>query len=130
MKAILERQIAERPCLDDLSLVPDEPSSKKQTPLRDDAPTTVGQENPLAAIFCQSGSNQSQEELHAQVVEELSNYKSQRVLGLNEDPLLWWSSHAHLFPTLPKVLQKYWCIPATSVPCHRLFNASGAVLCG
>lgn len=108
----------------------DEPPSKKQTPLRDDAPASVGQENPLAAIFCQSGSDQSQEELHAQVVEELSNYKSQRVLGLNEDPLLWWSSHAHLFPTLPKVLQKYWCIPATSVPCHRLFSASGAVLCG
>ncbi|CAG06643.1 unnamed protein product, partial [Tetraodon nigroviridis] len=126
-KAILERQIAERPSLEDFASVSDEPPIKKQTPLRD---ASVGQENPLAAIFCQSGSNQSQEELHAQVVEELSNYKSQRVLGLNEDPLLWWSSHAHLFPTLPKVLQKYWCIPAMSVPCHRLFSSSGAALCG
>lgn len=129
-KAILERQIAERPCLDDFDLVSDEPPIKKQTPLREDVPASIGQENPLAAIFCQSGSDQSQEELHAQVVEELSNYKSQRVLGLNEDPLLWWSSHAHLFPTLPKVLQKYWCIPAMSVPCHRLFSSSGAILCG
>lgn len=126
-KAILERQIAERPCLDDFALVSDEPAIKK--PLRNDASAGVGQDNPLAAIFCQSSSDQGQEELHAQVVEELSNYKSQRVLGLNEDPLLWWSSHAHLFPTLPKVLQKYWCIPAVSVPCHRLFSSSGAVLC-
>lgn len=129
-KAILERQMAERPGLDEFALASSEPPIKKQTPLREEAPAGIGQENPLAAIFCQSGSDQSQEELHAQVVEEVSNYKSQRVLGLNEDPLLWWSSHAHLFPSLPKVLQKYWCIPALSVPCHRLFRSSGAVLHG
>lgn len=129
-KAILEKQTAERPCLDDFSLVSDEPPSKKQTPLRESSASSVTQDNPLAAIFCQSDADQSQEELHAQVVEELSNYKSQRVLGLNEDPLLWWSSHAPLFPTLPKVLQKYWCVPAMSVPCHRMFSSSGTVLCG
>lgn len=129
-KAILEKQIAERACLDDFSLVSEEPPSKKQTPVRESSASSVTQDNPLAAIFCQSDADHSQEELHAQVVEELSNYKSQRVLGLNEDPLLWWSSHAPLFPTLPKVLQKYWCIPAMSVPCHRLFSSSGTVLCG
>lgn len=129
-KAILEKQTAERACLDDFSLVSEEPPSKKQTPLRESSASSATQDNPLAAIFCQSDADQSQEELHAQVVEELSNYKSQRVLGLNEDPLLWWSSHAPLFPTLPKVLQKYWCVPAMSVPCHRLFSSSGTVLCG
>lgn len=129
-KAILEKQVVERPCLDDFSLVSDEPPNKKLAPPRESSTTSATQDNPLAAIFCQSDSDQSQEELHAQVVEELSNYKSQRVLGLNEDPLLWWSSHAALFPTLPKVLQKYWCVPATSVPCHRLFSSSGTVLCG
>lgn len=108
----------------------DEPPNKKLAPLRESSTSSATQDNPLAAIFCQSDSDQSQEELHAQVVEELSNYKSQRVLGLNEDPLLWWSSHAALFPTLPKVLQKFWCVPATSVPCHRLFSSSGTVLCG
>lgn len=128
-KAILEKQMAERTCLDELSSASDEPPSKKQTPLREPPASITAQENPLAAIFCQSA-DQSHEELHAQVVEELSNYKSQRVLGLNEDPLLWWSSHSLLFPTLPKVLQKYWCVPAMSAPCHRLFSSSGAVLCG
>ncbi|XP_060888126.1 dehydrogenase/reductase SDR family member on chromosome X isoform X1 [Labrus mixtus] len=127
-KAVLEKQIAERPCLDEFSLVSDEPPTKK--PTREASSSSVSQDNPLAAIFCQSDSDQSHEELHAQVIEELSNYKSQRVLGLNEDPLLWWSSHAPLFPTLPKVLQKYWCVPPMSVPCHRLFSSSGAVLCG
>ncbi|XP_071758214.1 E3 SUMO-protein ligase ZBED1-like [Centroberyx gerrardi] len=129
-KAILEKQIADRPCNDDFSLASDEPPSKKQTPLTERPGSSATPDNPLAAIFCQSDTDQSQEELHAQVVEELSNYKSQRILGLNEDPLLWWSSHAALFPTLPKVLQKYWCVPATSAPCHRLFSSSGTILCG
>ncbi|KAM6892681.1 polyprenol dehydrogenase isoform 1-T1 [Lycodopsis pacificus] len=128
-KAILEKQIAERPCLDDFSLDSDEPPSKKPAPLQESARSST-QDNPLAAIFCQFDTDQSQEELHAQVLEELSNYKAQRVLGLNEDPLFWWSSHAPLFPALPKVLQKYWCVPATSVPCHRLFGSSGTALCG
>ncbi|XP_026219644.1 zinc finger BED domain-containing protein 1 [Anabas testudineus] len=127
-KAILEKQTSERSCLDEFSSMSDEPPSKKQAPLKETNSAT--QDNPLAAIFCQCDADQSQEELHAQVVEELSNYKSQRVLGLNEDPFLWWSSHAALFPTLPKVLEKYWCIPATSVPCHRLFSSSGTVVCG
>lgn len=128
-KAILERQNAERPGLDDFSVSDEQPSRKKAF-LSKSSASSANQENPLAAIFYQSDTDHSQEELHAQVVEELSNYKSQRVLGLNEDPLLWWSSHAPLFPTLPKVLQKYWCVPAMSVPCHRLFSSSGAVLCG
>ncbi|XP_068447070.1 E3 SUMO-protein ligase ZBED1-like [Clinocottus analis] len=128
-KAILEKQMAERPGLDDFSLGSDEPPSKKRALHRESA-TSSTQDNPLAAIFCQSDTDQSQEELHAQVLEELSNYKSQRVLGLNEDPLLWWSSHAPLFPTFPKVVQKYWCVPATSVHSHRLLSSSGTALCG
>ncbi|XP_030610097.1 zinc finger BED domain-containing protein 1 [Archocentrus centrarchus] len=129
-KALLEKQMSERSCLDDFSSVSDEPPYKKQRPLNESSASASVQDNPLAAIFCQTDADQSQEELHAQIIEELSNYKSQRVLGLNEDPLLWWSNHAPLFPTLPKVLQKYWCVPATSVPCHRLFSSSGTVLCG
>ncbi|XP_047433015.1 dehydrogenase/reductase SDR family member on chromosome X isoform X1 [Mugil cephalus] len=129
-KAVLEKQILERSGTDDMSLVCEEPPSKKQAPLREFSTSTAAEDNPLAAIFCQSEADQSQEELHAQVIEELSNYKSQRVLGLNEDPLIWWSSHASSFPTLPRVLQKYWCVPATSIPSHRLFSSSGTVLCG
>lgn len=128
-KAILEKQNAERLYEGDLPL-DEEPPSKKEPPPLASLSSSSSQENPLAALFCQFTTDQSLEELHAQVVEELGNYKSQRVLGLNEDPLVWWSSHAPLFPTLPKVLQKYWCVAATSVPCHRLFSSSGAVLCG
>ncbi|XP_010889306.1 zinc finger BED domain-containing protein 1 [Esox lucius] len=128
-KAILEKQRYENAVTDELAPLSDEPPSKKQTPDKHSpAGSNVG--NPLAVIFCQSGTDENQEELHAQVMEELSNFKSQKILGLNEDPLHWWSERIGLFPVLPKVLQKYWCVPATCVPSHRLFSSSGTVICG
>lgn len=51
VKAILEKQIAEWPYLDDFDLVSDEPPNKKLTLLRDHVPASVVQENPLAVIF-------------------------------------------------------------------------------
>lgn len=128
-KAILEKQRNENVVTDELAPLSDEPPNKKQA-LDKPSPSCSNAGNPLAVIFCQSGNDENQEELHAQVVEELSNFKSQKILGLNEDPLHWWSDRMGLFPTLPKVLQKYWCVPATSVPSHRLFSSSGTFFCG
>uniref|UniRef100_UPI00398E5619 E3 SUMO-protein ligase ZBED1-like n=1 Tax=Pristiophorus japonicus TaxID=55135 RepID=UPI00398E5619 len=80
----------------------------------------------LAEIFGQvGGAAEDQDGWHAQVVEELNNFKSQKVLELGADPLRWWSDRVVLFPTLSKLLQKYWCIPATSIPTERLFGAAG-----
>ncbi|KAI1899344.1 hypothetical protein AGOR_G00060820 [Albula goreensis] len=127
-KVLLEKRREECSGQEETSQFADEPPIKRQavgTP-----PPTSNTSNPLAVIFCQSGAEENQEELHAQVMEEVSNFKSQKVLGLNEDPLRWWSDRMALFPTLPKVLQKYWCIPATSVLPHRLFTSSGNVLSG
>ncbi|XP_070258796.1 E3 SUMO-protein ligase ZBED1 [Myotis yumanensis] len=85
--------------------------------------------NMLAEIFCpQAGAAEDQEERHAQVLEELSNFKSQKVLGLDEDPLKWWSERQALFPVLPKVLQKYWCVAPTCAPPERLFGPAAAVV--
>ncbi|XP_015217186.1 E3 SUMO-protein ligase ZBED1 isoform X1 [Lepisosteus oculatus] len=106
----------------------DEPPVKRQATSSPPPSSHAG--NLLAVIFCPSGTDENQEELHAQVMEELSNFKSQKVLGLNEDPLRWWSDRLALFPILPKVLQKYWCVPATSVFPERLFTSSGHVLSG
>ncbi|XP_054979597.1 E3 SUMO-protein ligase ZBED1 [Sorex araneus] len=84
--------------------------------------------NMLAEIFCPTGGVEDDEECHAQVLEELSNFKSQKVLALGEDPLKWWCDRLALFPLLPKVLQKYWCVAATRVPPRRLFGSSATVL--
>ncbi|XP_043548306.1 E3 SUMO-protein ligase ZBED1-like [Chiloscyllium plagiosum] len=103
----------------------EEPPLKKRTVLVE--PYSTGSINfMLAEIFGQAGSrDEGQDGWRAQVVEELNNFKSQKVLELNEDPLIWWSDRVALFPTLSKLLQKYWCIPATSLPSERLFSAAG-----
>ncbi|XP_069748118.1 E3 SUMO-protein ligase ZBED1-like isoform X2 [Narcine bancroftii] len=80
----------------------------------------------LAEIFGQAGSrDEDQDGWRSQVMEELNNYKSQKLLELCEDPLAWWSDRVALFPILSKVVRKYWCIPATSIPSDRLFTAAG-----
>ncbi|XP_062910662.1 E3 SUMO-protein ligase ZBED1-like [Mobula hypostoma] len=80
----------------------------------------------LAEIFGQAGSrDEDQDGWRSQVMEEVRNYKSQKLLELAEDPLAWWCDRVALFPTLIKLVRKYWCIPATSVPSERLFTAAG-----
>jgi hypothetical protein len=45
------------------------------------------------------------------------------------DPLKWWSTVGKsLFPTISRVAFKYLIVPATSVPCERLFSIAGQVL--
>lgn len=112
---------------DKLSPPPEEPPAKKLALASTPPPASVIN-SMLAEIFCQTGGAEDQEEWHAQVVEELSNFKSQKVLGLQEDPLKWWSDRLALFPLLPKVLQKYWCVPATRVFPERLFGSSANVV--
>ncbi|XP_025022099.1 zinc finger BED domain-containing protein 1 isoform X2 [Python bivittatus] len=107
--------------------VSEEPPVKKVA-VASTPPPTSAINNMLAEIFCQTGGVEDQEEWHAQIIEELSNFKSQKVLGLSEDPLKWWSDRLALFPVLPKVLQKYWCIVATRVFPERLFSSSANVV--
>lgn len=109
--------------------LPEEPPEKKPALTSTPPPPPASVINSmLAEIFCQAGGAEDQEEWHAQVLEELSNFKSQKVLGLNEDPLKWWCDRQALFPVLPKVLQKYWCVAATCVPPERLFGSAATVV--
>ncbi|KAM8975374.1 E3 SUMO-protein ligase ZBED1 [Pelodytes ibericus] len=112
---------------DKVFTVSDEPPVKKLM-VSSTPPPSSSINNMLAEIFCQSGTSEDPEEWHAQIVEELSNFKSQKVLGLNDDPLKWWSDRLALFPLLPKVLQKYWCIASTRVFPERLFSSSANVI--
>lgn len=116
-----------RPPEDKIYTPPEEPPAKKPGLASTPPPTSVIN-SMLAEIFCQTGGVDDQEEWHAQVVEELSNFKSQKVLGLGEDPLKWWSDRLALFPVLPRVLQKYWCVAPTRVFPERLFSSSANVV--
>lgn len=107
----------------------EEPPEKKPAPPCAPTPSSALHDM-LAEIFCpQPGAPEDQEAQHAQALEELSNFKSQKVLGLDGDPLRWWSERQALFPLLlPRVLQKYWCVAATRAPPERLFGPAAAVV--
>ncbi|XP_058906655.1 E3 SUMO-protein ligase ZBED1 [Kogia breviceps] len=108
--------------------VPEEPPVKKPAPPATPPPPASVINDMLAEIFCPAAGAEGQEEWRAQAVEELSNFKSQKVLGLHEDPLRWWSDRLALFPVLPRVLQKYWSVAATRVCPERLFGSSANVV--
>ncbi|XP_063306241.1 E3 SUMO-protein ligase ZBED1 [Pelobates fuscus] len=126
-KSLLDRGKENYRADDKVFSMSDEPPVKKSM-VSSTPPPTSSINNMLAEIFCQSGTSEDPEEWHAQIVEELSNFKSQKVLGLNEDPLKWWSDRLALFPLLPKVLQKYWCITTTRIIPERLFSSSANVI--
>lgn len=110
---------------------PDEPPAKKAAAATSPSPPpgpSSAIHHLLAEIFCPAGGGDEQEEWHAQVLEELSSFKSQKVLGLHEDPLKWWSERLALFPVLPRVLHKYWCVAATRVRPQRLFSSAAGVV--
>lgn len=45
----------------------------------------------------------------------------------NMDIVDWWSKHATLYPTLARIAQDVCAIPASSVPCERLFSAGAEI---
>lgn len=59
---------------------------------------------------------------------ELRRYVEEPVLPRNCDPLLWWRENQHMYPNLASIVPEKFCIPATSVPCERLFSKAGYLL--
>uniref|UniRef100_A0A182W808 HAT C-terminal dimerisation domain-containing protein n=1 Tax=Anopheles minimus TaxID=112268 RepID=A0A182W808_9DIPT len=53
---------------------------------------------------------------------ELDDYLSEALCHRNDDPLQWWKIHKMKYPTLYELLLKKLCIPASSVPCERIFS--------
>lgn len=58
---------------------------------------------------------------------ELDKYLSEAYLPRSSDPLNWWESRKLLYPRLYQLVLKRLCIPATSVPCERIFSKAGQI---
>ncbi|XP_040178075.1 E3 SUMO-protein ligase ZBED1-like [Rana temporaria] len=74
----------------------------------------------------QSSADKSDAEHSAQA--ELMRYQVEDPIPETEDPLLWWKLNSHRFPGLSRFVQTILCVPATSVPCERLFSSSGYIV--
>jgi len=57
----------------------------------------------------------------------LARYKDEDPLPETESPLNWWKLNSHRFPVFASFVKTVLCVPATSVPCERLFSSSGYI---
>ncbi|KAJ8368561.1 hypothetical protein SKAU_G00085890 [Synaphobranchus kaupii] len=53
---------------------------------------------------------------------EVKRYLSDAYLPRTENPLLYWEKHVAVYPHLYSLAKKYLSLPATSVPCERIFS--------
>jgi len=84
----------------------------------------------MTLLLTDSDSDASDEERdvpHAWTV-DLARYKDEDPLPETENPLTWWKLNSHRFPVLASFVKTVLCVPATSVPCERLFSSSGYIV--
>ncbi|UYV73412.1 hypothetical protein LAZ67_10003097 [Cordylochernes scorpioides] len=58
---------------------------------------------------------------------QVDKYLAEPIIDRRMDPLVWWHERKTIFPDLFLLMQKRLCIPATSVPCERLFSKAGNI---
>ena len=58
---------------------------------------------------------------------ELDNYLAEPNIHRKDDPLEWWKLEKYKYPTRYKIMLRTLCIPASSVPCERVFSKAGDV---
>ncbi|XP_040151483.1 E3 SUMO-protein ligase ZBED1-like [Anopheles arabiensis] len=59
---------------------------------------------------------------------ELDRYLSEQNLQVKCDPFIWWKEREVVYPILSTLAKKYLSIPASSVPCERIFSKAGYIL--
>lgn len=59
---------------------------------------------------------------------EIEQYEYIPPIGSDQGALEWWKTQEKQLPTLSKIAKKLLCIPATSVPCERVFSDAGNVI--
>ncbi|XP_077309863.1 E3 SUMO-protein ligase ZBED1-like [Lithobates pipiens] len=96
----------------------------------DETKVPVPKKQKLTLLLSDSESQSSADESDAvhSVQAELTRYQVEAPIPETEDPLMWWKLNNHRFPVLSSFVQTILCVPATSVPCERLFSSSGYIV--
>lgn len=64
----------------------------------------------------------------AAAIVEVDKFLAEPLLKRTLNPLEWWNQRRGVYPRLYKLVLKRLCIPATSVPCERIFSKAGNTL--
>ena len=64
--------------------------------------------------------------LEEQLDTEICRYKGEEHTDMSH--LLWWNNFKGRYPLLSQLAKHYLSIPATSVPCKRLFSEAGHIV--
>uniref|UniRef100_A0AAG5DQS5 HAT C-terminal dimerisation domain-containing protein n=2 Tax=Anopheles atroparvus TaxID=41427 RepID=A0AAG5DQS5_ANOAO len=92
-------------------------------------PQTTEQSNPLWGDYdAKKRLNVPTTNSTAAAINELGGYLKDQDLGIKEDSLIWWQKNKHAYPNLYEIILRIMCIPATSVPCERIFSKAGNIL--
>jgi len=101
----------------------------RRQPIIDETPEHVPKKQKLMLLLSDSES-ESDDELESvhSANDELRRYAEEPPIPEAADPLIWWKLHSHRFPVLSSFAQTILCVPASSVPCERLFSSSGYII--
>lgn len=74
---------------------------------------------------CESGTSSKKGDKTQQ---EMERYLSDPGIAIDDSPLEWWKRNSERYPVLSQLARKYLGVPATSVPCERLFSSAGRII--
>lgn len=80
------------------------------------------------AKMAQKPSTKSLDLVKESVDLEMRQYLSLPLADRKSCPLTWWKNNSKDFPLLFDCAQKYFCMPATSVPSERVFSNAGNII--
>ncbi|XP_034150871.1 zinc finger BED domain-containing protein 6-like [Esox lucius] len=97
-------------------------------PLSAEASPSKSQDGGLWEIFdSKVGETQSVQSSTADAAVEVQRYLSDPYLNRAENPMHYWEKHSKVYPHLFQLARKYLSVPASSVPCERIFTKAGDV---
>ena len=58
----------------------------------------------------------------------MASYLAEPPIPIYQSALIWWKANCNRWPRIAKLAREMLCIPASSVPCERVFSGAGLVI--